>query len=129
MSEASPDNVVALASDPENRTDVRARLNLRVAYGTAFDVQTTAYMVNVGHGGVFIRAENPLEVGALIDLEFTLPDSYRTIAAQARVVWSRKTDEGDLFPQGMGLSFTKISAADQRALNDTIRKLAEKHAA
>ena len=66
MSSAAP------KTHTDKRRDVRAKLNLRVAYGTAFDVQTTAYMQNIGHGGVFIRTENPLEIGAVVDLEFSL---------------------------------------------------------
>jgi hypothetical protein len=65
-----------------------------------------------------------LETGALVDLEFTLPETFRTIRAQAKVAWSRKGDEGDIFPAGMGLMFTDIVAADQKALNDYVRKLA-----
>jgi uncharacterized protein (TIGR02266 family) len=107
----------------ERRGDIRAKLDLRVAYGTAFDVTTTAYMQDIGHGGVFVRTENPLEIGAHLDLEFTLPEKFRTIKAQATVAWSRKTEEGDLFPAGMGLEFTQIQPVDQKSLYDYVKKL------
>ena len=108
----------------DKRENVRAKLNLRVAYGTSFDVHTTAYMQNIGHGGVFIRTENPLEIGARLELEFTLPDSFRTIKAQAQVAWARKDHDGDLFPAGMGLMFTDILPTDRDDLNSYVRQLA-----
>jgi len=107
----------------ERRTDVRGKLDLRVAYGTAFDVTTTAYMQDIGHGGVFVRTESPLEVGAQLDLEFTLPEKFRVIKAQAKVAWSRKKEEGDLFPAGMGLEFTQIQPMDQKSLYEYVKKL------
>src|SRR5580765_8474813 len=110
--------------DPERRQDVRARIDLRVAYGTAFDVHTTAYMHDIGHGGVFIRTDNPLEIGAVVDLEFTLADLFKTIRAQAKVVWSRTEADGDMFPMGMGLTFLEIQPEDQKLLGDYVRKLA-----
>ena len=113
--------------EKERRRDFRAKLDLRVDYGTAFDVHTTAYMQNVGHGGVFVRTPNPLEVGAKVELEFTLPETFRTIKAQAKVAWSRKEAESDLFPEGMGLTFIEIQPADQKALSEYVNKLAREY--
>jgi len=112
--------------DADRRDTFRAKLDLRVAYGTAFDLTTTAYMQNMGHGGVFVRTANPLEIGARVELEFTLPQNFKTIKAQAKVAWSRKEDEdADLFPAGMGLTFTQILPADQKSLTDYVQKASD----
>ena len=105
---------------------VRAKLDLRVDFGTAFDVHTTAYMHNIGTGGVYVKTHNPLEVGEKVELEFTLPENFRTIKAQARVAWSRQEDNDDPIPAGMGLAFTHIQPEDREALHDYVDQLVRK---
>ncbi len=70
----------------------------------SFDAFIHEYVTNISRSGVFIRSKQPLDVGTLVNLRFTvIMDDIETIEGQGKVV-RVETD-----PPGMGVVFTKLS--------------------
>jgi uncharacterized protein (TIGR02266 family) len=66
---------------------------------------------DLSQGGFFIDSINPLPDGSLISFRLSLPgdESEIPITGEGRVAWKRPM-------QGMGISFTRLSDADQDRL-------------
>lgn len=65
------------------------------------------YVSNVSRTGVFIRTDDPLEIGTRVNLRFTvILDELETIEGQGEVV--RVVKPGGLEPAGMGVVFTEL---------------------
>ena len=54
-----------------------------------------------------------------MNLNFTLPDEYEIMSADARVVWNKTLD--DECPAGIGLQFTNILPKQQEKLTNFIQ--------
>ncbi len=68
--------------------------------------------------GMFIEAENLLEPGIKILLEFKLPGQGIPIKAYGEVKWVRRSPTSEEEPSGMGVQFINISEADKRKLEE-----------
>ncbi len=77
---------------------------------------------NLSRGGMFIESEPALPLDAELALEFDLPETARTLAPTARVVWQRSPGEGRA--DGMGLRFVALDAATVRCLEDYVHERA-----
>jgi len=73
---------------------------------------STSLTLNISHGGVAIRATNPLDVAAVVRLKFRL--GKKDIDVEARVAWS---DRG----VGMGLQFISIDPSSQASIDDYVQ--------
>lgn len=56
------------------------------------------YTRDISKGGIFIRTDAPLEMGATLDFNITLPKKPRPIELRGRVAWSEEK-------KGMGVQF------------------------
>jgi uncharacterized protein (TIGR02266 family) len=84
----------------------------------SFDAFIQEYVTNISRSGVFIRSKQPLPVGTLVNLRFTvIMDDIETIEGQGRVV---RVDEE---PPGMGVVFTQLSKYSK----ELILKLLTRH--
>lgn len=74
----------------------------------SLDAFITEYVANVSRSGVFIASHDPLPIGTVVDLKFTvLIDGVHTIEGIGEVV------RVDADPPGMGLVFTELSSASE----------------
>jgi uncharacterized protein (TIGR02266 family) len=80
-------------------------------------------IMNLGKGGVFIKADISMPLRSHIDFQFTLPGEARIIKATGIVVWSRQRGKTNDGPSGMGIQFLDISTADIEAILDYIERL------
>jgi type IV pilus assembly protein PilZ len=104
-----------LFPEQENRrSGPRVVLGIPVAYRLGNTI-AAALTLNVGQGGVAIRTTNPLDLGTKVTVRFRLPGAARDVDADGRVAWSEHR-------VGMGLRFTRLSPADQTAIDDFVRK-------
>jgi hypothetical protein len=71
------------------------------------------YMNNVSRSGAFILTKEPLPVGHLIDLKFTIHDEGGPIVIEGAGEVVRNQAE----PSGMGVVFIMLSSASLNALN------------
>jgi uncharacterized protein (TIGR02266 family) len=75
------------------------------------------YVINISRSGVFIRSKNPLPVGTVVNLKFTvIMGDIETIEGTGEVV--RVATE----PLGMGVVFTRISEYSQGLIERLLTK-------
>jgi len=87
----------------ERRTSRRARVpGMHVTFETAAGDRLEGEVLDIGPGGLFVRAASPIAVGKRLVLEIRFAEGAPR-SALARVVWSRpQSTEGG--PAGMGLA-------------------------
>lgn len=96
---------------PPARQSGRLTINKEFA---SFDEFLDAYVTNVSSGGVFIRTRQPLPVGSVVNLYFTvIADGLELIEGVGEVV---RVEEN---PAGMGVAFREITPSS-RALLDRL---------
>ena len=77
-------------------------------------------LINLSFGGLFINTPDPLEVGATLDVKFTLPLFEKTFEMPGIVRWKRKGHMDSVAPSGMGIGFSELSDEDTRRINQYI---------
>lgn len=80
---------------------------------------------NISKGGAFLVSDFLFEVGQELTLSFKLPDDNRVILAVGRIKWINDTDKVDdrYHEPGMGVEFVKISPADEKRIDDFLKKI------
>jgi len=86
---------------------------------------TKSYLLNIGKGGVFIKATNPLKKRENISLRILLPDGGKELEVMGEVIWSsekkHRTPIGE-YPPGMGVKFVNLSAEDKERIGRVLRQ-------
>jgi uncharacterized protein (TIGR02266 family) len=80
---------------------------------------------NISVGGMFLKADEPLPVGAVLDLRFSLPDSdnrEREIKAQAQVVRVQPPSPDGQYHSGMGVKFISLPRDASRIIRSFVRR-------
>ena len=108
-------------SGQDNRHENRIPIQLLVDYQCdghyLFD-----FCKDLGTGGVFIETKKPLEMGAVVDLTFTIPDSKETLETKGTVIWvQNEVPERDLTP-GMGVQFDTFSPDQRKVLEGFVAR-------
>lgn len=105
----------SLAYSPR-RSEERARAKIKVSFKQTGDF-IRAYIDNIGSGGLFIKTTETLPVGALVDLEFNLPQTDQIVRSKARVIWTRpESMSTEKLPPGMGTEFIDMDTEDRKLL-------------
>ena len=81
--------------------------------GKSGDTITAVLTLNVGKGGMAIRAMTSLDTGTRVAVRFRLPRSQPDIEAISRVVWSDRES-------ALGLQFEEVDTPDQSALDEFV---------
>ena len=77
----------------------------------SFDSFIREYVTNVSRTGAFVKRPDPLPVGTVVHLKFTvIMDDIETIEGEGEVVRIQED------PPGMGVVFTKVSQYSQHLL-------------
>jgi uncharacterized protein (TIGR02266 family) len=95
------------------RSSPRVVLGVAITYRVGNAI-STSLTLNVSHGGVAIRATNPLDVASVVRLRFRVPGGKQEIDAEARVAWGDRR-------VGMGLQFTSIDPHGQAAIDHYVQ--------
>ena len=100
------------------RRHPRTPLNVLVQFRfDTFEEFLAEYSVNISPSGIFIRTEEPQEVGSTIYLQFSLKDGNRLIEGMGRVVRvNPKTPGGP--PAGMGIEFVNFDEDSMALIED-----------
>lgn len=69
----------------------------------SFEEFTTEYSVDLSPGGIFLRTDARPQVGAMVQLQFSLKDGSQLIEAIGKVSWVAPV-QGDR-PAGIGVEF------------------------
>ena len=96
------------SNDFENRRQhPRTPVALLVQYRfDTLDDFVAEYSVDLSPGGMFIRSEEPPDLGAVVHLQFSLKDGSKLIEGLGKVVWISPVGPGRI--PGMGISFTQF---------------------
>lgn len=75
---------------------------------------------NISEQGIFIKTDQLLKKGTILNLQFAIPDSKQKVQAEGKVVWINK-GEGS---KGMGIQFTKLSDVDRETILALVKRIA-----
>ena len=73
---------------------------------------------NVSRGGIFVESEGDLLPDSEVQLEFALPESSRSLAPTAKVVWRRPATRNAM--AGLGLQFLRLDRDSARRLDEYV---------
>ena len=112
-------------SGPEERAVDRRRsqrqsIKIPVDY-SAVDAFFTQFATNINEGGMFVETETPADLGARIQLHFSLPELEEPVRVEATVAWL--SDGKAESAAGMGLEFGQLSEETRRTINGVVRRL------
>jgi uncharacterized protein (TIGR02266 family) len=108
---------------PMSKLTIEQRRNERVEeiLKVEFENDLLAETANISEGGVFIRAQDPLELGEEFLLKLYIPDEQDPINTLCKVVWVNKYGkETEELPRGMGVKFLELTAEDKRRIEEFI---------
>ena len=81
-----------------------------------------AVLPDLQNGGVFLRTDEPIEVGSSIMLEFTFPEIPEGVFVTGQVVWRRlPTRWKSALPAGVGVEFDVTERGKREFLSDFAR--------
>jgi len=101
--------------DPKNRRR-HPRIYSPIEVNFNFENEIfSEHTVSLSMGGLYVKTSNPLEVGSIFPLDFTLPDYDHTFNVTGKVIW-KKTTEDKNGPPGMGIKFMDARPQDKDAL-------------
>jgi hypothetical protein len=88
--------------------DQRVSINHEFA---SIDELVSEYVTNISRSGVFIRSDNPLPVGTLVNLCFSvILDDLETVSGVGKVV--RVSQD----PAGMGIVFVELDTISEKII-------------
>jgi Tfp pilus assembly protein PilZ len=79
-------------------------------------------VANLSPGGLFAATKHPPEMGKLITVELRLPKHDCSIVGRVSWINEPAKPTNASLPEGFGLMFTRVSAADQGAIRDVLRR-------
>jgi uncharacterized protein (TIGR02266 family) len=104
----------------DKRTDPRAPVEVEVHYRSAQEF-LSAYSLNVGGGGIYIKTKEPLPLNHEVRLRFTLPSIARVFNLQGLVVWTNPHPTRSSFPSGMGIKFMNLDPEGKKLIAGFVR--------
>lgn len=104
----------------DRRRTNRQSIKIPVDY-SAVDSFFTEFATNINEGGMFVETESPADLGAEIQLYFSLPELDDPICVEATVAWI--SDGKAESPPGMGVEFSQLPDETQRKINGVVRRL------
>jgi len=103
---------------------LKAPIRVRTQDGE-HDDEFTDYFLEVDKDRVYIKTEDPFEVGTVVHLGLTLPGISRPIHFRGEVVRinPHKPAGPEDLDAGMGIVFERVSYDDRRLINDYLEKI------
>ncbi len=99
------------------------RIFRRVPFETAVRLQfdrfrgfVEEFSANLSLGGMFIRTDDPQEIGTVMPIEFRLGEDYELIRGKGRVVWVREEALDEEYPAGMGIRFLELTPGSRELI-------------
>ena len=71
--------------------------------------------MSLSMGGLYVKTSQPLEIGSLFLVDFTLPGFDYLFKAQGKVIWEKMAEDAH-GPPGMGIKFYDVPEDDKRTL-------------
>jgi type IV pilus assembly protein PilZ len=108
---------------PERRSWERFPTRIEVDYRSG-ETFLFAYIENISEMGIFVASNDPLPVGARIELRFE--HEGQTFEIDGEVAWINPVRPGALNP-GMGVRFTNLTPEHREQVVELVRTIAYLH--
>jgi type IV pilus assembly protein PilZ len=105
------------------RREKRCPVSLQVKYGSGQEFKLD-YTKNVSQGGMFIKTDNPPEIGTKIHLQLHIPELNEPVLLYGEVVHRHKYASSDE-DAGIGVKFLDIDPISQGILVNYIKTLSD----
>ena len=105
-----------------SRTPVPFVVRCRI-YGELGESWREINTVNISAGGMRFRAEDPIGVGAQLEIEISLPGSPAPLTVQGKVVWSQALGAG---ASEHGVQFLAMTPEQHEHIDSLVRFLMKK---
>jgi type IV pilus assembly protein PilZ len=112
---------IFLRESQERRRHLRKPISLKVTNQQS-GFFTYYISTDISAGGMFLRAEEPLLKGTMLDLEFSLPNSSNSIQTSAEVVRSVTPSPDSSRESGMGIRFISINEKDREEIDSFVKQ-------
>jgi type IV pilus assembly protein PilZ len=111
--------------DASERTDEDPADRRNAVDCEADDTFLYASITNISELGIFVRTEEPLQVGTRLTLRFTPPNLHAPFVLVGQVQWVNPVRVLAENPNpGMGIRFVDLTPEDREQLVETIRTIA-----
>lgn len=77
---------------------------------------------DISLGGMFLKAESPYAIGAIVKLEFSLPDRDKKMSVEGKVIRVVQPDNPRGLDSGMGIKFARLSRADHNLIKKYVKE-------
>ncbi len=104
------------SEDAAKRTRIASSIPVDFTFG---NVTSTAMIINISEGGIFVHTEKKLPEGLALDLKFSVPGTGTVINAKGIVRWFPQVEAYSLFC-GCGVMFTFIQEKDKLLIRNFI---------
>jgi uncharacterized protein (TIGR02266 family) len=115
-------------SEPPPVEDKRHNERFDVAWAVDCETEDTflfAAITNISQMGIFVRTEEPLALGTVVNLRFAPSGDMAPFVLQGRVQWvNRVSLFGENLNPGMGIMFINLAPADRERVVQAIRSIA-----
>lgn len=106
------------------RQALRVDTRLHIRYGVDPERLLSDMVLNLGERGLFIVTSDLMPEGSQMFLEFTLPDSNKTIRCRGAVSWLNMPGRlaRPTLPAGMGVAFVDLQVDDLSTIREFIKQ-------
>jgi uncharacterized protein (TIGR02266 family) len=82
------------------------------------------YSTNFSEGGIFLKTAKNMELGKLINFNFSLPDTAKVYHVKGKVVW-KNTESGPIkeLGRGVGIEFIDMENATREEIANFVKNL------
>lgn len=95
----------------------------KVMSGGAEAQPILASLADIGGGGICLRSQEALQVGALVQVSINLPQFPHPVTSTAKVVWAKKIKNTETFEAG--LQFVDIEDAIRNQITGRVEGFAK----
>jgi type IV pilus assembly protein PilZ len=107
----------------DRRSSPRHYITLRVDY-KRMNTFFADYAKNISKGGTFIRTSKPLAIGTEFMFVLSIPGQAEQLQLHGQVMWTVDEERSnEEHPAGMGIRFLFEDDAEQRQLEEFVKKL------
>ena len=126
MSSVPPKSQRRLSDAPPS--DRRSVDRIDVSWSVDCETEDTflyANITNISEVGIFVRTDEPLEVGTRLTLKFSPPGSHDSLVLTGQVAWVNPIKMLASNPNpGMGIRFVDLTSEARERLVDAVRTIA-----
>lgn len=102
----------------DRRRSERVALKIPVDYSSV-DSFFSEFSANINEGGIFVRSEKRVPLGAIVQLQFKLPGREQPLQLAGQVAWI----EADAAQRGIGIEFIDLSSEIRAEIDQVVRSL------